>query len=152
MNKKPRVGLGVIILNNKIEILLGKRIGSHGEATWAPPGGHLEYGESFEAAAMREVFEETGLKITTPAFFAMTNDFFAADDKHYVSVFMMVNYPSNQEITNCEPDKTEEWQWFHINNLPIGLFLPLKQLVAENGYGNNFSTLNNYIPTATMEK
>ena len=60
---KPRVGLGVLIFNSKNQILLGKRIGSHGESTWAPPGGHLEFGESFEACATREAFEETGLKI-----------------------------------------------------------------------------------------
>lgn len=30
---------------------------------WVQPGGHIEHGESFEEAAMREVYEETGIKI-----------------------------------------------------------------------------------------
>lgn len=31
---------------------------------WELPGGHLNVGESFESGARREVFEETGIKLT----------------------------------------------------------------------------------------
>ncbi|WPN32434.1 NUDIX domain-containing protein [Pseudomonas sp. P5_109] len=34
-----------------------------GQSHWATPGGGLEQGESFEAAAVRELFEETGLRV-----------------------------------------------------------------------------------------
>ena len=43
--KIPRVGVGVIVQRDG-RILLGKRLGAHGEGTWALPGGHLEFGES----------------------------------------------------------------------------------------------------------
>lgn len=135
MNKIPRVGLGVLIFNKNNEILLGKRVNSHGEASWGPPGGHLEYGESLEQCAIREVFEETGLKVTEPGFLGLTNDVFEQEAKHYVSIFMRVNYPKHQQIQNTEPHKTEEWKWFDWNHLPSNLFLPLKQLKELQSYG-----------------
>ncbi|WP_315780180.1 MULTISPECIES: NUDIX hydrolase [unclassified Bradyrhizobium] len=37
-----------------------------GEQFWATPGGGLDPGESYEAAACREMFEETGIRIDHP--------------------------------------------------------------------------------------
>ena len=60
--ERPKVGIGVIIENNENKILIGKRKGSH-SPYFSIPGGHLEIGETFEAAAKKEVLEETGLLI-----------------------------------------------------------------------------------------
>lgn len=37
-----------------------------GQQFWATPGGGLDMGESYEAAACREMFEETGIRIDHP--------------------------------------------------------------------------------------
>lgn len=63
---------------------------THGTGTWALPGGHIEFGESFETCATREVFEETGLHIKADSvrFLTATNDVMASEHKHYVTIFM----------------------------------------------------------------
>ncbi|MCQ4286152.1 NUDIX domain-containing protein [Pseudomonas stutzeri] len=38
-----------------------------GESHWATPGGGLEPGETFHAAAVRELYEETGIQVSTVA-------------------------------------------------------------------------------------
>ena len=58
----PEPTVGALIINNKKEILLVK---SHKwlNNKYSVPGGHVEIGESFEEAIIREVKEETGLDI-----------------------------------------------------------------------------------------
>jgi len=56
--------------------------------TYALPGGHLEYGESFEECAAREVLEETGLEVGELRFLTATNSVFDDVKKHYVTIFM----------------------------------------------------------------
>ena len=50
------------------------------------PGGHLEYGESPQACALRETQEETGVMIADVTFCTITNDIFEEERKHYVTI------------------------------------------------------------------
>ena len=54
----PRVGVGVVLLTENRELLVGRRKGSHGAGQWALPGGALEWREDSFDCATREVFEE----------------------------------------------------------------------------------------------
>lgn len=130
MEKMPLVGIGVFILKGN-KILLGKRKNAHGEGSWSLPGGHLEFGESWEACAQRETDEETGIKIKSIKFFTASNDVFNSENKHYVTIFMIAQYESG-EIMLKEPEKCECWDWFEWDGdtLPRPLFLPLENLIS----------------------
>lgn len=130
---EPRVGIGVFVIKDG-KFLMGHRKGSHGSDTWSIPGGHLEFGESFEQTAEREVMEETGLRINNVRFGAVTNDFFESDNKHYVSVWMLSDWAEG-EPTITEPDKYINQEWIDIDNLPTPLFLSWQQLLSSEFIG-----------------
>ena len=127
---RPHVGVGVLIIQDH-KILLGIRKSSHGIGMWAPPGGHMEFGESFEECAAREVLEETGLVIKNPLFYDLTNDIFEKEHKHYITIFVMV-HEFEGEVELREPDICAGWEWIDINALPENLFLTLKNLLLKH--------------------
>ncbi len=137
----PKVGIGVLIFNDKQQMLLGMRKNAHGENTWGPPGGHLELGESFQECAIREAYEETGLKICNPKVVGVTNDIFSEKNKHYVSIFLMANCPIGQSAQILEPDKVAVWEWFDLWRLPNNLFLPLQNLIKNEYEEGKFNFL-----------
>ena len=98
MENRPKVGTGVIIIKDG-KVLLGKRIGPHGFGNWCFPGGHLEYGESWEECAIRETLEETGLKIKNAHFVAVTNDIYSSENKHYITLFMLGKYETGEPLS-----------------------------------------------------
>lgn len=129
MNEKHvRVGIGVFVFKNGA-FLMQKRQGSHQEGTWALPGGYMEFGESFEETAKREVKEETGMTIKNVRFGAVTNNIFAGEGKHHVTIWMLSDWASEQEYI-VEPDKCVAQEWHTFNNLPQPLFLAWTQLLA----------------------
>tara|TARA_R110002003_G_scaffold132_11_gene12448 strand:- start:12949 stop:13290 length:342 start_codon:yes stop_codon:yes gene_type:complete len=74
-------------------------ISTHPDAgTLQCPGGHLEHGESFATTAAREVLEETGLEIGEIAFLTATNDVFAGEGKHYVTVFVTARIVGSEKV------------------------------------------------------
>ena len=129
MDERPKVGVGVLIIKDN-KILFIKRKGAHGEGSWCPPGGHLEFNEQLEECAIREVLEETGIKISNIKFAGLTNDIFETEGKHYITIHMLADYESGQEILK-EPEKSTEIKWFDWNNLPQPLFVPTDNLVKQ---------------------
>jgi 8-oxo-dGTP diphosphatase len=123
----PQVGVAVIIMREGF-FLLGKRAGSLGAGTWALPGGHLDFGESVEECAAREVMEETGLVIEGVVPGPYTNTVFTSEGKHDVTLFVTANCPVGEPRLR-EPDKCSLWHWFRWSELPRPLFQPLASLV-----------------------
>jgi 8-oxo-dGTP diphosphatase len=123
----PKVGVGVI-LRRSGRVLLGCRRGAHGAGTWQFPGGHLQYGESVEECARRELFEETGLVLEEVQLGPYTNDIFDKANCHYVTLYAIGDSLTG-DAKLCEPEKCEEWSWFEWSDLPRPLFLPIQNLL-----------------------
>ena len=115
---RPHLGIGVILVNPVGQVLIGKREGSHAPY-WSIPGGFLEPGETFEAAAIREVQEETGLDIVNPVVIGVCNNLetFAKEGLHVTSVCLLAKEFSGT-LTLMEPEKCSGWQWCDASSLP----------------------------------
>lgn len=131
IGNRPRVGLAAIAIQEG-KVLLGQRKGLIANATWAPPGGHLEYGESVEVCAARELAEETGLIAKEFVRGPYTNDLIAPKNQHYVTLFVII--PSFEGTLQClEPDKCLGWDWFDIKNLPHPLITSFDSFIHDGG-------------------
>ena len=128
--QRPRIGVGVLVKNPDGHILLGKRKNAHGDGHWSFPGGHLEFGETPELCAKREVLEETGLMLDKTEPLTFTNDHFEALEKHYVTLFIVATTTGTPE--NKEPHKCESWHWFPWHEMPRPLFLPIEHLIEKS--------------------
>jgi 8-oxo-dGTP diphosphatase len=129
--KAPRVGVGVLVVKEG-KLLLGQRKGSHGAGTWSPPGGHVEFGETIEDCAKRELKEETGLNALSVKLGPWTQDFMEGGQKHYLTLFVFVDEFSGEPAL-LEPDKCEGWKWFSWDHLPSPLFASVKSLIEKFG-------------------
>lgn len=130
----PRVGVGVMIIryfegNPEPHVLLGERLGSHGEGEFSFPGGHLEFGESISGCAVRETTkEECGVVIGNIRFQFFSN-VTAYPGRHYAHIGVIADYVSG-EAELLEPDKCKSWGWHPLNKLPSPLFLMCDQAIT----------------------
>jgi len=130
MVKRPLVGIAVMVIKDN-RVLFGKRRNAHGSGTWAFPGGHLEFNESIEDCARREVSEETGIQIKNLRCGPYTNDIFSDEDKHYVTLFVTADYEAGTAVVK-EPHKCEKWAWFKWPPDVQPCFLPIQNLLELN--------------------
>jgi len=133
--KKVGAGFGVILRRGN-KILLGKRhpdpdkadsaFRSAGE--WSLPGGKMDWGETFEEGAIREVKEETGITIKEPKVISVHNC--KNEHAHFMTVGLLAT-KFKGEARVMEPDEMTEWQWFELKKLPHPRYFP-SFMVIEN--------------------
>ena len=144
--KKMGIGVGVIVLNEKNQLLLGLRNDDpemadselHLEGTWTMPRGKLEFGESFEEAGIRETKEETNLDVEDVEVICFAND--KNQYAQFVTVGMIAKKYSG-EVKTMEPDEIVDWKWFDVDNLPKNLYFPSEK-VWKNYLANKFYDKN----------
>lgn len=119
------VGCGVLIENDKGQVLLQKRSDT-GE--WCVPGGAMEPGETFVEAATRELNEEVGIRVSDLKLFGLYSG--ADREIHYPNgdvvyslsvIFITKSYSG--EISDSDSEVLEH-RFFNRNEIPKDLFTP----------------------------
>lgn len=143
-NKLPyRPCVGIMLVNNKGQIFVARRIDSQKDDAWQMPQGGVEEGEDYETAAKRELLEEIGtnnIEIIT-----FTNDFLYYDiPTSYIPKFWNGKYRGQKQIwflakflgndsdINLETEEPEfsAWQWVDFESL-ISNVVPFKRKIYE---------------------
>src|SRR5437660_1235453 len=102
--ERPKIGVGVMVMKEG-KLLLGKRTGSFESQVWGFPGGHLEFGETIESCARRELLEETGLEAASlEILHPWAENMMENGTKHYITLFAVVKKFSG-ELQVLEPNK-----------------------------------------------
>lgn len=127
-----QVGASVIVEDNLGRILLQLRSDN---SCWAYAGGSVELDERVEAAAKRELYEETGLIAEELELFGV----FSGADLHYI-------YPNGDEVSNidivylckrysgelkCQRDEVDELRFFHADALPERISPPIMKGLSQ---------------------
>ena len=131
-----QVGASTVVRDEKGRILLQKRTDN---GCWGYAGGSVELDENVEAAARRELFEETGLIAQEMRLVGV----FSGPELHYV-------YPNGDEVSNVDilfectkwrgelvmqEDETADLRFFYPDDIPENLsppiILPLKAYLEQ---------------------
>ena len=125
-----RTGVGIILLNEKNQVFVGKRKDNPGDK-WQMPQGGVENGEDFLTAMKRELYEETNIKnikvikeIKQMFEYNLPNNligiiwkgkFRGQKQKWFITKFT----GSEKEINlNTKEPEFIEWKWINIEMLP----------------------------------
>jgi putative (di)nucleoside polyphosphate hydrolase len=135
---------GIMLLNSARQVWVGRRLDMTSHA-WQMPQGGIDAGETAEAAARRELEEETGIVPARTEIIAASRDWHQYDlppemlngawggrykgqrQKWYVMRFL--GDDSHININTHEPEFAE-WRWSEANELPHNI-VPFKRPLYE---------------------
>ncbi|MBE7089122.1 MAG: NUDIX domain-containing protein [Clostridiales bacterium] len=141
--KTPSAVVVLLVRQNagKTQILLQKRKNTgFGDGLWdLSCSGHVEYKESFKKAAVRECFEELGIRVEEKSlnFFALVHKRDEECDLTYINpYFYAEEFLGEPKI--CEQEKCSQIKWYNIDELPADLLEDRKQAITAFLNGNKY--------------
>lgn len=132
--QKPVLGVAAVIWNDRREVLLIRRTKEPRKGQWSLPGGKVEFGESLENAARREVREETGLEIALLGVAGIAETFLDASvgaaDVHFVLIDYSARVVSGEAVAASDAADATWFTLAAIEALP--LWDETKRIIAQS--------------------
>jgi len=139
-----RPGAGIVLLNSARQVWVGQRFGVTSQA-WQMPQGGIDAGETAEAAALRELQEETGIAPALAEIVAASRDWYHYDlppemgnnvwggrykgQRQRWYVMRYLGRDSDIDIATDEPEFSA-WRWSEPADLPRHI-VPFKRPLYE---------------------
>ncbi len=122
----PAPAVGVIIVQDN-QLLMAKRRDEPFKNYWDLPGGFVDAGESPEEACVRELKEETHLKIKVKAYINAYPDYYQDNPT------LVIGYEAKIIEGKMKPeDDVAELKWFPLDKLPTNIaFESINQIIAD---------------------
>ena len=137
--QRPNFRVSVIIVNEKKEILLVQHRKSN-RLYWVLPGGRIEYGESFQDCAVRELKEETNLDIEFGKVVFLSEAIAPDRSRHIINIYATGKVLGGEMKVGDEP-MLADVAYKPISELEkITLYPPVADKILE-AYNEGFTTL-----------
>ncbi|SNR33016.1 RNA pyrophosphohydrolase [Puniceibacterium sediminis] len=136
--------VGVMLANSRGEVFVGQRI-DNDAAAWQMPQGGVDKGEAPQDAALRELWEETGVSADLVTVAAQTEDWINYDLPHELvpriwkgrfrgqkQKWFLLRFHGADSDVNIATDHPEfsEWRWLPTSEL-VANIVPFKRAVYE---------------------
>jgi ADP-ribose pyrophosphatase YjhB (NUDIX family) len=119
--QQPRVGCGAVIQRADGAVLLVKRGRQPEQGHWGLPGGKVDWMEKLEDTVVREVQEETGLRVAVERLLCVVDHFEPALQQHWVAPVYLARTLDGDQATLLEPEAILALDWFALDALPAPL-------------------------------
>ncbi len=127
-----RPNAGIMIINDKIEVLVGQRAKDTNKRTWQMPQGGIDSNETPIESAYRELFEETGIKDVR--LIAQSQHWYTYDFPQWVVkeikkpfkgqtqkwfLFLYTGKSLSQDLKNRKDKELYNFKWVKPETLPV---------------------------------
>lgn len=105
-----------------------------GRLEWCLPKGHLEGDESPQEAAVREIFEETGIRSRILAPLCTIDYWFTGDDRRVHKIvhhFLLEGYDGELSVAGDPDHEAEAAAWMSLDEVMTQLAYPNERRLAE---------------------
>lgn len=130
--ENPVVGVAAIIINEKNQILLGRRKKGQFQGMWCIPCGYLEYDEDVWDGVKREFKEETNLDIKPTKVFTVQSNFHDPE-LHSVGIWFTADIIGGEIKAGDDLDQVD---YFYLNAAPLMAFPTDRNVLQSLRCGN----------------
>ena len=135
-SKTLGIGVGIIVLNEKQEVLLLLRNSDaaladsamHLEGTYTLPSGKVIFGETFEEAAKRKLKDETNFEVNIQdlQLISLAND--VNEYAHFATIgFLAAQYRDEFKLKSSK--EFTDYNWYPLESLPKNICEPSQKII-----------------------